>query len=122
MLTKIVSAHKFPGAVPALLTWADGDSEYLADLVASFCAEVPQLVRSLSREAGAGNSQAVCRAAQHLQGKLVHVGVPELGSLAATIEDLGRTRDLGAAAPLVDELEVILDGLCAYLAKKPWIR
>ncbi len=121
MLATSVSANRFPGTVPALLAWVDGDTERLADLVQNFCAEAPALVQSLSRAVTARNPQEVHRSAHRLYQTLAHFGVPQLLTAAATLEDIGRSNDLGPAAPLIDELEATLNRFCAYLAKKPWL-
>jgi len=121
MLAATVSANRFPGTVSALLAWVDGDTERLAELVRGFCAEAPTLVSRLSLAVSTGNPQEVHRAAHSLYGALIHFGVPQLLAMAATLEDLGGSNDLGPAAPLIDELEATLSRFCAYLAKKPWL-
>ena len=122
MLATCAANNRFPGAVSALLAWADGDADRLAETVTSFRAQAPGLVRSLERDAISGNPQAVIRAAHSLYGMLSHFGVPQLCTITATIEDCGRARDLGPAAPLIEELEAALGRFCDYLATRPWIR
>jgi HPt (histidine-containing phosphotransfer) domain-containing protein len=122
MLTTCASNNRFPATVSALLAWADGDTDRLTESVASFCAEVPRLLRSLARDVDARNAQAVSRTAHSLYGKLAPFGVPHLRTVTATLEDYAHARDLAPAAPLVDELDAALTGFCAYLATKPWTR
>jgi HPt (histidine-containing phosphotransfer) domain-containing protein len=122
MLATCAANNRFPGTVSALLAGAEGDTDRLAESVTSFCAEAPGLLRSLARAVEAGNAQAVSRAASSLYGRLATFGVPHLRTVAATLEDYAQARDLGPAAPLVDELAAAVAGFCAYLATKPWLR
>ena len=83
--------HQFPGAVPALLVWAKGESERLPDLAASFSAEAATLLHALALAGDARDAQRVRQAARHLYGILGKLGVPQLCTAATTLEYLGRT-------------------------------
>ncbi len=122
MLATCPRVNRFPGAVPALLTWANGESERLPDFVATACEEATSLLHVLVEGVETGNAPNVRAAARRLHALLGHFGVPQLCTTADTIEDFARMNDLGAAAPLVEELGAVLPGFCAYLAKKPWLR
>ena len=122
MLATRPLVNQFPGAVPALLVWAKGESERLPDLAASSSAEAASLLHALALAVDARDAQRVRQAACHLHGILGKLGVPQLCTAATTLEYLGRTNDLGPAAPMVEELGAVLNGFCAYLAKKPWLR
>ncbi len=122
MLASCLAVNRFPGAIPALLAWADGDTERLAEQVAAFCAAARRLVGSLAVAVAADDADTVRRTARDLCAALAHFGVPQLSAAAATLEDLGRCNDLAPAAPLVGELEAMLTRFCAYLMRKPWLR
>ncbi len=122
MLTMRTEINRFPGAVPAVLSWAGGDTERLAELVECFCAQTRVLSLSLSRDLKAKDALALRRDARRLYEMLGTYGVPGLRTAAATLEDLGRTNDLGQATALVEELDAALGSFCAYLAQKPWLR
>lgn len=122
MLATQTAINRFPGTVPALLAWSDGDGNRVAESVTSFCATAPRLARSLAQSLRAGNAQGVSRAAHDLHVILEHFGVPQIVTIAATIEDYGRARDLAATASLIDELEALLTRFCTYLATTPWMR
>ena len=122
MLATSPRVHQYPGAVPALLAWAHGESERLPEFVATFCAEATSLHNQLAAAVTASDAQEVYQAACRLRRLLAHVGVPQLYAVAAALEDLARTKDLGPAVSLVEELGAVLPGFCAYLARKPWLR
>jgi HPt (histidine-containing phosphotransfer) domain-containing protein len=122
MLATCPSTNRFSGAVPALLVWANGDMERLADLTAGFCPNADGLDRTLSRELEASNAQEVRRAAHILDGLLSNLGVPQLRVAAATLEEFARTNDLESALSVIDELSATLHHFSTFLAKKPWLR
>ncbi len=105
-----------------MLVWAQGEPERLPDLVRGFCAEAAVLLDAVTRAVKAKDSQSIRRAAQRLYGMLTKLGVPQLCTLAASLEEIGYTHDLGAAAPIIDDLGAVLTSFFAYLEKKPWLR
>jgi HPt (histidine-containing phosphotransfer) domain-containing protein len=122
MLASSIGSNKYPGTVPALLTWAEGDTERLAEQVPAVCSDAAALLSTLARSVAKHDVQAVRRTAHRLYLLFRPFGVPQLRATVAAIEDLGMANDLGPAAPLVDDLESMFTGLCAFVEKKPWLR
>ncbi len=91
MLAISPRVHQFPGAVPALLAWAHGESERLPEFVATFYGEATSLHDQLAEAVNAGDAQGVYQAATRLRRLLANVGVPQLYATAAALEDLART-------------------------------
>lgn len=121
MLYTRPSQLRFPGAVPALLAWADGDTEGLAERVQAFRADVPRILQSVNGALKGCSAGAVRQLARDLRARLAPFGVPQIQATVGMLEDLANAQDLGPALPLLDELDQMLTSFCSYLAKKPWI-
>ena len=122
MLATCPRVHQFPGTVPALLAWANGECERLPGFVTSTSAEATTLLQTLEGAVAARNAPAVRMAAHRLHAVLAHFGVPQLLASAALLEDLASSDDLGPAVGVVDELGALLPAFWAYLTRKPWLR
>ncbi len=122
MISTSIATNRYPGAVPALLAWVDGDTERLGTLVTTFCAEAPSLVRSISRDLETGSHDGLPQKIARLQKCLEPFGVPQLRAAAASLGDLCRLKEWGQLIPLVEEMQSLLNGFCGYLTRKPWLR
>jgi HPt (histidine-containing phosphotransfer) domain-containing protein len=97
----------------AVLTWVDGDIEFLATVLPTFLAETPELTRDLRQALDANDAFIVRRVAHSLKGMLCNFGVPDLRDTAAAIEARGAAGDLGDVPKLLIGLEAGLQRLYA---------
>ncbi len=122
MLATAPRALQFPGVIPALLTWANGECERLPALITSAQAEATTLLTTLAAAVHDRDTHRTRAAAHRLHAVLAPFGVPQLSATAAMLEDLAGSREFGPTGCLLDDLGALLPALWAYLAKNPWLR
>jgi HPt (histidine-containing phosphotransfer) domain-containing protein len=83
-----------------------GEPDVLAEVLNLFLAEVPPRMTRLRNAWTAGNIEEVQRAAHSLKGSAGNIGARRLYGVCSRLDEKARTRDLAAAAPLVDAVGV----------------
>jgi signal transduction histidine kinase/DNA-binding response OmpR family regulator/HPt (histidine-containing phosphotransfer) domain-containing protein len=91
------------------LAAVDGDSHLLRDVVEAFLEEYPALLRQIRQAVADSDANLLRRSAHTLKGAVRTFGVESVGSAAAELEDMGRRRELAAAAAVLDRLQSQLD-------------
>jgi HPt (histidine-containing phosphotransfer) domain-containing protein len=101
----------------AVLTWVDGEIEFLATVLPTFLTEAPELIRELREALDANDLYTVQRLGHGLKGTLCNFGIPDLRDTAAAIEACGAAGDLGDVPQLLTRLEAGLQHLCAIVTE-----
>jgi PAS domain S-box-containing protein len=106
-----------PGPVDALIDHerlrelVDGDAELLAEIVAAYLEEAPQMQRCLQEASRLGDAVALARAAHKLKGALINLAANEPAEMAKAIEMAARQGETGTAADLLPALDGLLGQL-----------
>ena len=85
---------------------APGEPDVLAEVLKLFLQEVPPRIERLRNAWQGGNIQEVHRAAHSLKGSAGNIGARRLYEVSRQLDDISKSGDLAAAAPLVDALGV----------------
>jgi HPt (histidine-containing phosphotransfer) domain-containing protein len=84
---------------------ADGDEEFLKQLVEVFLDDTAARVRELSEALRAGDGRALGRTAHQLKGSSANVGAMQLFDLARTLEKMGTGNQLSGAQEVMAGIE-----------------
>lgn len=109
-------------AYAALEEIADGDNEFMSELLNQYLVDADQLVSALAPALADSNAEELERAAHTLKSSSANVGAMTLSNLCEELQCIGRSGDLGDAAEKVplalseftrvcDELKVRLEKL-----------
>jgi CheY-like chemotaxis protein len=105
--------------VDELLERLDGDRVFLAELTELFRADYPRQVRAIHEAIQRNDASGVKQASHALKGALSNLAASEAREVAARLERLGASGDLGTARTSLQELEKelsrtmeSLDALC----------
>jgi HPt (histidine-containing phosphotransfer) domain-containing protein len=94
-----------------------GDAEFVSDLIQQFAVDGPELVVAARAAVGAGDAEAVRRAAHTLKSNAATFGANRLAEDSRSLEQTAKRGDLDDGPTLVDEmareLEVVLEALPA---------
>ena len=82
-----------------------GDESLLHQILAIFLEEYPKHLAKLRSAIDSNSPEQVERAAHSLKGELSYMGASEVSQLARRLEELGKSRDLGAAGGTLAALE-----------------
>ena len=82
-----------------------GEPDVLAEVLKLFLEEVPPRIERLRNARAAGNIEEMMRAAHSLKGSAGNIGAKELHRICGQLDELGRSRNLEAAGPLVTALD-----------------
>jgi HPt (histidine-containing phosphotransfer) domain-containing protein len=74
-----------------------GDDDLLREIIGIFLEDFPRMLEDLERALGAGDADAVRRAAHTLKGSVAVLGATALAAVAKDAEDHARAGDLDAA-------------------------
>jgi HPt (histidine-containing phosphotransfer) domain-containing protein len=83
-----------------------GEPDVLAEVLKLFLEEVPPRIARLRNAWQAGSIEEVHRAAHSLKGSAGNIGARRLFEVCRQLDDISKSGDLAAAAPLVDALGV----------------
>ena len=86
-----------------------GEPDVLAEVLKLFLDEGPSRVERLRNAWAAGNIEEVHRAAHSLKGSAGNIGARRLHAVCSKLDEIGRSRDSSAAAPLIDEFAAEFD-------------
>ncbi|HEX6163256.1 MAG TPA: Hpt domain-containing protein [Vicinamibacterales bacterium] len=86
-----------------------GEPDVLAEVLKLFLDEVPARVERLRNAWADGNIEEVHRSAHSLKGSAGNIGARRLHAVCSKLDEIGKSRDLVAAGPLVRELGVEFD-------------
>ncbi|HXF06123.1 MAG TPA: ATP-binding protein [Blastocatellia bacterium] len=100
-----------------VLEHVEGDRDLLNEIIALFLAEAPTITNTLEQALAQENCRALERAAHRLRGALGHLGAGRASDVALRLEQAARKGDLGAAAPLVAELKLLLSDVVQELCR-----
>ena len=99
-----------------------GDTTLAMELSEAFGNEYPRILLDLRRAAAAGDGPKLAFAAHTIKGMVSTFFAKAAFSTAAQLEQIANSGKLGSAEQLalqlVDEVEVLNQGLCAFLAKQ----
>jgi HPt (histidine-containing phosphotransfer) domain-containing protein len=84
---------------------APGEPDVLAEVLQLFMADVPTRIERLRGAWQTGDAVTVQRAAHSLKGSAGNIGAHQLLAVCSRLDELGRSGDLSALAPLVVSLE-----------------
>jgi HPt (histidine-containing phosphotransfer) domain-containing protein len=90
-----------------------GDETLLMEVLDIFLAEAPKHLDALRVAVTQGLAGTVETAAHTLKGELGYLGIPEISRMAAQLEDMGRSRNLAGAPPLLAQFEACVTPLFA---------
>lgn len=93
-----------------------GDEAAVRDILRSFLAEAPALLRALHLGLESGDAAAVARAAHTLKSLGASVGALDLAEFARALEAQARGGDLAGAPGLVGQLDAAWPGVAALVA------
>ena len=82
-----------------------GEPDVLAEVLQLFTTDVPARIERLRAAWLAGDAVAVQRAAHSLKGSAGNIGATQLLAVCGQLDELGRSGDLSALAPLVASLD-----------------
>jgi HPt (histidine-containing phosphotransfer) domain-containing protein len=91
---------------------ADGDEQFMLELLGDFIVQAEQLKDSAIRAIELGDAEALHRATHALKGSSASVGANDLSAAAKTVDDLARQGLLEEAAQLVAQLWKELEAVC----------
>jgi two-component system sensor histidine kinase BarA len=94
-----------------------GDETQLAEVVRIFLEEAPRALASLRDAAERGDTSTMERIAHTLKGDLAYMALPELGKMAAELEQLSRHGNLDQARPLAKTLERAIEQVCVTVKR-----
>ena len=83
-----------------------GEPDVLAEVLSCFSTRCRRGSTRLRNAWAAGNIEEVHRAAHSLKGSAGNIGARRLYEVCRQLDDMGKSGDLAAAAPLVDALGV----------------
>jgi PAS domain S-box-containing protein len=108
----------------ALLEHMEGDPELLAEMVALFLQDCPQLLAAVREALARGDARALRAAAHSLKGTVSNFAAPSATAAALRLERMGREGDLrqaeeGCAAleTEIERLKPLLANLCQEVAR-----
>jgi two-component system sensor histidine kinase/response regulator len=101
----------------AMLLVLRGDETQLAEVVRIFLEEAPRALASLRDAAEQGDTSTIERISHTLKGDLAYMALPELGKIAAEVEQLSRQGNLDQARPLAKALERAIEQVCVTVKR-----
>ncbi len=84
---------------------ADGDAEFMAELLSQYLQDAVVLVEALAPALSEGNAEALERAAHTLKSSSANVGAMTLSDLSEDLQRIGRSGELGDAGEKVPAAE-----------------
>lgn len=94
-----------PAALKNLSEMVDGDMAFLADLVATFFRNAPQLLRDMHQAIERGDAAALTLAAHSLKSNSATFGATALTALCRELELMGKSGALAGAAEKMAQAE-----------------
>jgi len=94
-----------------------GEPDVLGEVFQLFLADVPARIDRLRAAWHAGDAVTVQRAAHSLKGSAGNIGATQLAAVCSRLDELGRSGDLSALAPLVASLEAEYGRVEAEIAR-----
>ena len=110
------SQEQEPMDTAAALARVGGNVELLREMVALFLQELPELLTNLRDAIGAGNANAIERAAHKLKGSVGNFSAQPAFEAALKLEVLGRDGSLTNAEPVYADLEREIERLKSAMA------
>jgi CheY-like chemotaxis protein len=95
----------------------DGDPEFLAEVVGIFLKESPRQLTTIREAIAGGNAVLLEQTAHSLKGSVSNFGVPPVFYALQSLETMGRTGELSAAAQAFADLEEKMRPLEAALSQ-----
>ncbi len=93
----------------------DNDTDFLKRMFVNFLELIPERIGTLSEAAIAGDADKVQSIAHGIKGSASTLSAIRTSSLAGSLEDMGRRRDLSGAIRLVGELETEISRLAKFV-------
>ena len=93
------------------LSRVGGDEELLREIASLFLEDYPKAMAELRLAASQGDAQGVERTAHGLKGSVANFGAQAAVDAALMLENMGRSRQLADAEPVVRTLELALAAL-----------
>jgi two-component system sensor histidine kinase/response regulator len=88
-----------------------GDMTLFQEVMDIFLAEAPKHLAALRLAVENGQAETVETTAHTLKGELGYLGIPEISLRASQIEEMGRSKNVSAAANLLEQFEADINGL-----------
>lgn len=104
-----------PAAIRNLLDLADGDPEFVDELMDAFLGDAALQVAALRAAMATRDAGAAVRPAHTLKGMSLNMGGLRVADLARSLEELARRGALDGAPEPVAELAAAIDELAAEL-------
>ena len=82
-----------------------GEPDVLTEVLQLFLNEVPPRIERLRNAWTAGNIQEVQRAAHSVKGSAGNIGARRLHAVCSKLDEIGKSRDVKDAGPLIGELD-----------------
>lgn len=82
-----------------------GEPDLLAEVLQLFVTDAPARIERLRAAGQARDAEGVQRAAHSLKGSAGNIGANQLMAVCGRLDELGRSGDLSALAPLMASLE-----------------
>jgi histidine phosphotransfer protein HptB len=94
-----------------------GDSGVLAELCRDYVSEARATIANLRQALREGNATEFRERAHYLKGSSLMIGARQLSQYCATLEQMGRDSDLGAADPVLEQTVAALRAVEEELTK-----
>jgi HPt (histidine-containing phosphotransfer) domain-containing protein len=88
------------------------DLEMAQELIDVFIYDAGQSLEELGRAVGTGDVKACERLAHRVKGSSLNLGVDELGALARSMEEKGRSGDMAGATEVYESMRRTYNDLC----------
>ena len=109
-----------PTALQAMLDMVGGDTAFLAEMIATYLVDSPQLLADLGQAVAGGNADLLRRSAHSLKSNSAGFGAHTLATLARQLEDIGKQGSTDGAAPMLAEAGAEYERVqAALLAARP---
>jgi HPt (histidine-containing phosphotransfer) domain-containing protein len=92
-------------ALDNLLESVGGDREFLGELIDTFFEDTPGQLAAIRQALGAGDAEALRRAAHSLKSNSANFGAAALAELCQALEELGKAGSFVGAAGLAAQIE-----------------
>ena len=88
------------------------DLEMAQELIDVFVYDAGQSLEELGRAVGAGDAKVCERLAHRVKGSSLNLGVDELGALARSMEEKGRSGEMAGATEVYESMRLTYNAFC----------
>ncbi len=93
----------------------DNDTDFLKRMLVIFLEYIPERMNILTESAIAGDADKVQSTAHGIKGSASTLSATRMSSLARSLEDMGRRRDLSGAMRLIEGLRTEISRLAKFV-------